>query len=67
MTLTKQQAIDLFGTAKSLGAALGITGSAVGQWPDELDQRLTDEIVGMVLRLGKQLPAGFVIEQSTTV
>jgi transcriptional repressor of cell division inhibition gene dicB len=56
MNLTKQQAIAIFRTQGELARALGITTSAVGQWPDVLDQRKADEVVGAALRLGKTLP-----------
>lgn len=59
MTLTKQQAIGIFGTGAETGRALGITRSAVSQWPDVLDQRMTDLVVGAAIRLGKALPDGF--------
>ena len=48
--MTKTQAIGLFRTGKALADALGITPSAVYQWPEDLPPRLADEIVGAALR-----------------
>lgn len=48
--MTKTQAVGLFRTRRALADALGITPSAVSQWPDDLPTRLTDEIVGAALR-----------------
>lgn len=60
MTLTKSQAIDIFGNQSEIGRALGISRAAVSLWPEVLDQRKTDELVGAAMRLGKQLPDGFI-------
>lgn len=51
--MKKQSAIALFGTGTALAHALGITKSAVSQWPEELPQRIADEIHGAAIRLGK--------------
>ena len=51
--MTKNDAIDLFGTPLKLSCALNITRQAVYQWPDELPTRLADEITGAALRLKK--------------
>ncbi|KKB61049.1 hypothetical protein WM40_25540 [Robbsia andropogonis] len=59
MVLTKQQAIDMFGSGAALGRAVGVTKAAVWQWADPLDQRQTDMVVGAAMRLGKALPEGF--------
>ena len=37
--MTKQQAIDLFGSAYKLAQALGISRQAVAQWPQELSRQ----------------------------
>jgi DNA-binding transcriptional regulator YdaS (Cro superfamily) len=34
-SLTKQQAIELFGTGTALADSLGISKGAVSQWPDD--------------------------------
>jgi predicted XRE-type DNA-binding protein len=59
MNLTKSQAVEIFGSQAEIGRALGISRSAVSLWPDVLDQRKTDELVGAAARLGKPLPSGF--------
>lgn len=58
MTITKQRAIAMFGSGAKLAAALGLTRGRISQWPEELDQRQTDLVVGAAIRLGKQLPDG---------
>lgn len=60
MVLTKQQAIDIFGSSGAeLARVLGCTRSAISLWPDELSQKQTDTIIGAAIRLGKPLPTGF--------
>jgi hypothetical protein len=63
MLMTKQQAIDLFdGNGAELGRALGLSRGRISQWPDVLEQRETDLVVGAAIRLGKALPAGFFMQ-----
>lgn len=50
--MNKQDAIQLFGSGAALARALGITRGAVSLWPDVLDQRRADEVVGAAMRLG---------------
>lgn len=50
--MQKQDAIQLFGSGAALARALGITRGAISLWPDILDQRRTDEVVGAAVRLG---------------
>ena len=64
MTLTKQQAIEVFGSQAEISRALGLSRSAISLWPDLLTQRQTDELIGAAHRLGKTLPEGFVMAQS---
>ncbi|WP_081953440.1 Cro/CI family transcriptional regulator [Mycoavidus cysteinexigens] len=61
MLISKQQAIRVFGSGANLGRAIGITRSAISQWPDRLDQRQTDLVIGAALRLGKLLPESYEI------
>lgn len=58
MTLTKQQAAAIFDSKAALARALGITRQAINQWPDELEPRQVNEVIGAAVRLGKTLPAG---------
>jgi hypothetical protein len=58
--MTKQQAIDIFGgSGAELGRAVGLTRGRISQWPDELEQRETDLVVGAAIRLGRKLPDNF--------
>lgn len=52
MKMTKQNAIELFGNAASLARALGVTRSAISQWPADLDQDRSDRVTGAAVRLG---------------
>jgi transcriptional repressor of cell division inhibition gene dicB len=61
MNLTKQQATAIFGSGAALGRALGITRSAVSQWPDELDQQRTAMIIGAAVQSGRAVPPGFIV------
>jgi hypothetical protein len=60
MTLTKQQAIEIFGNSGAeLGRSVGLHRSRISQWPEVLDQKQTDLVIGAAIRLGKPLPEGF--------
>ena len=58
--MNKQTAIQIFKTQSAIADALGITRSAVSQWPEELDQRTTDELIGAAMRIGIKIPDEFV-------
>jgi transcriptional regulator with XRE-family HTH domain len=59
--MRKSEAISIFGRTQSdLARALGITKSAVSQWPDELDQEKTDRVLGAALRLGVDMTTAFI-------
>ncbi len=49
--MNKNQAADLFGNRTKLAAALGITKSAISQWPEELTQEQVDRVIGAAVRL----------------
>jgi hypothetical protein len=49
--MTKTQAIALFGSARKLAMALGVTKARVHQLPPELPLRDQDRIVGAALRV----------------
>lgn len=50
--MTKTQARNLFGSQAKMAMALGITSGAISQWPEQLEQRTVDAIVGAALRVG---------------
>ena len=50
--MKKKDAIQIFGSASDLSKAIGVTRSAVSQWPDELDQSQADRVIGAAYRLG---------------
>jgi transcriptional regulator with XRE-family HTH domain len=57
--MTKSQARKLFGSQTAMAQAMGITSGAISQWPEMLDQRTVDELVGAALRVGiphQQIP-----------
>lgn len=64
MNLTKQQAVEIFGSGAALGRALGLTRGRISQWPTTLDQKQTDMVVGAAIRLGKPIPQGFVLVEA---
>lgn len=54
--MDKKQAIDLLGGSPARAAELlGVTPSAVSQWPDELPRRLADRVLGAAVRHGIQV------------
>ena len=53
--MKKQEAIELFGNQSQLAKAIGCTRSAISQWPDELPQRTSDQVIGACLRHGKDI------------
>lgn len=56
MVMTKKMAIAIFDSGAGLGRALGISRAAISQWPEMLDQKQTDMVVGAAMRLGKPVP-----------
>lgn len=60
MSMTKQQAAELFESKAALARALGISRQAINQWPDQLQERQINEVIGAAVRLGKPIPQGFI-------
>lgn len=50
--MTKTEAVQMFGTAKALAEAVGLSRGRISQWPEKLDQRQEDLVVGAAYRLG---------------
>lgn len=59
MAMNKAKAIELLGgTVTAAAAAVGVTPSAITQWPDELPGRIEDRVLAALAR--KHLPPGLI-------
>ena len=54
--MKREEAALFFGNLVLLGRALGISPSAISQWPEILTIRQQDEVIGAALRLNKITP-----------
>lgn len=54
--MKRDEAALFFGNLVLLGRALGISPSAISQWPETLTIRQQDEVIGAAIRLGKITP-----------
>jgi len=55
--MDKQTAIDLLGgTVTSAACAVGVTPSAVTQWPDVLPPRTADRVQAALWRIANRIP-----------
>ncbi len=54
--MKREEAAVLFGNLVLLGRALGISPSAISQWPETLTIRQQDEVIGAAIRLNKITP-----------
>ncbi len=64
--MKKCDAVRLFGgKVKDLADAMGVTSSAVSQWPEELPLRLADQVRGAALRLGRTTESAEHVERVT--
>jgi UTP--glucose-1-phosphate uridylyltransferase len=55
--MTKSEAVALFGdTQTALANALGVSRSYISQWPDVLEPKQADRVLGAAVRLGKLQP-----------
>lgn len=50
---TKTEAAELWGSQAELGRALGLTRQAIAAWPEELNERQQNEVLGAAIRAGK--------------
>jgi len=53
--MKKSDAVKIFGNQSDLAKAIGLSKSAVSQWPDPLRQAHIDRVIGAAVRLGKDL------------
>jgi len=49
---TRQDVFDIFGGSAAAGIALDITQQAMYQWPEPLEDKQIDRVVGAAVRLG---------------
>lgn len=54
--MNKYEAIKIFGSQAGLARALGVTPSAISQWPVELTSDKRDRVIGAAVRLNRILP-----------
>ncbi len=54
--IKREEAALFFGNLVLLGRALGISPSAISQWPETLTIRQQDEVIGAAIRLNKITP-----------
>lgn len=54
--MKKSQAIQLFGCVGDAAAAIGVSSSAISQWPEDLPSRLQDRVIAALVRLDKPVP-----------
>lgn len=54
MLMTKTEAIALFGSRQQdLADAIGLSRTAITQWPERLRQDQIDRVIGAAMRLGR--------------
>lgn len=54
--MLKKDALSLFdGNQAELARAVGLTRGRISQWPDHLEQREADLVIGAAVRLGKNV------------
>lgn len=54
--MKKKIAISLFKSGAALGRALHVTRGAIHNWPDDLDVRRSDQVIGAAIRLNLITP-----------
>jgi hypothetical protein len=54
--MKKQTAISLFSSGAALGRALKVTRGAIHNWPEDLDVRRSDQVIGAAIRLNLITP-----------
>ena len=54
--MKKQTAISLFSSGAALGRALKVTRGAIHNWPEDLDVRRSDQVIGDAISLNLITP-----------
>lgn len=55
--MTKSEVIKFFDNkVGEVAKAVGTSGSAVSQWPEDINQATQDRVIGAIIRLGKKVP-----------
>lgn len=54
--MKKRTAISLFKSGAALGRALKVTRGAIHNWPEDLDVRRSDQVIGAAIRLNVITP-----------
>lgn len=58
--VTKSDVIKLFGSVEATASAVGSSGSAVSQWPENISKHIQDRVLGSCVRLGISFPPEWV-------
>lgn len=61
----KTEAIELLGGSAAIAAdMMGVTYQAVNKWPHVLPLRISDRVLGVCVRKGREIPARFVDQEA---
>lgn len=56
MAITKHEMVRIFLNQAKAASACGVTRGAVTQWPEDLPQRISDQVIGAAIRTGTPIP-----------
>ena len=51
LSITKKEAVSVFGSVNEMAELIGVNQSAISQWPDQLNKRQQNEVFGVIYRL----------------
>lgn len=54
--MTKDKAVEIFGSQASLARAIGVSKSAIGAWKDPLTDSCRDRVIAAIVRHRKLSP-----------
>ncbi|RYE43942.1 MAG: hypothetical protein EOP24_26195 [Hyphomicrobiales bacterium] len=54
--MKKSRALELLGGTLAASEAIGISSSAVSQWPDDLPERIVDRVIAALAKQGLPIP-----------